>query len=78
MKTNLTLFQLPSRVERAFDCDHPMSNPDSPEMLHSSPAHDFTASLETIKSFWVSLSWGEVSQQKLILSILIEVVAKTL
>ena len=67
--------QLPQRVERSFSVDEVISDPDHPEMTHSTSAHDLTSALRCVKEFWGQIDWSNLSNPKPHLAKLIDVSA---
>lgn len=65
--------QLPQRVERSFSVEEVISDPDHPEMTHSTSAHDLTSALYCIKEFWAQIDWGNLSNPKPHLAKLVDV-----
>lgn len=66
-------WQLPQRVERSLETEQPIVDPDNLEVVHSSSAHDFTSSVALLKEFWRIFNWGELTNPRPHLAILIDV-----
>ena len=67
------LLQLPARIECALDQAERIQNPDQPEMVHSSSAHEVTNAFFYLKDVWRQMGWRDSSNPKPLLSAMVDV-----
>ncbi|TRY68734.1 hypothetical protein TCAL_10740 [Tigriopus californicus] len=73
----IVLEKLPQRVERSLETEQPIVDPDNLEVVHSSSAHDFTSSVALLKEFWRIFNWGELTNPRPHLAILIDAMCQS-